>query len=49
MTMDFDEISKKRSKVEKQRNPKPRIVSSNREPKKKITMEEFQRELKQIK
>ena len=44
----LDEISKKRSKVEKQRNPKPRLVST-KEPKKKITMEEFQRELKQIK
>lgn len=45
----LDEISKKRSKVEKQRNPKPRLVSTSKEPKKKITMEEFQRELKQIK
>lgn len=45
----LDEISKKRSKVERQRNPKPRLVSISKEPKKKITMEEFQRELKQIK
>lgn len=45
----LEDISRKRAKVEKQRNPKPRLVQNNTEPKKKMTMEEFQRELKRIK
>lgn len=44
----LDEINRKRTKVAKAKNPKPRIVTNN-EPKHKITMEEFQRELKNIK
>lgn len=44
----LDEISKKRSKVEKQRNPKPRLVSNSPREKKKISMEDFQKELKQM-
>lgn len=43
----LDEISKKRAKVEKQKNPtKPRLVSTPTEKKKK-SMEDFQRELEQ--
>ena len=44
----LEDINRKRAKVEKQRNPRPRLVQ-NKEPQKKITMEEFQRELKKIK
>lgn len=44
----LDEISKKRSKVEKQRNPKPRLVSNSPKEKKKISMEDFQKELKEM-